>query len=64
LKQYNLTNEQVAIEVAKLRGNTEKKETLIDDADTEDPIMADIESHKKCLISVEKKVQLSFFDLL
>jgi hypothetical protein len=44
-----------------LRGNIEKKETLIDDADTEDPVMADIESHKKCLISVEKKVRICRF---
>jgi hypothetical protein len=55
MAQFKLTGDQVAAEVAKLRGTVEKKESLIDDAEDNDPIMADIESHKKSLTSVEKK---------
>lgn len=55
IAQYKLSEEQVKAEVDKIRV-VEKKDTLLDDPEADDPILADVESHKRSLFSVDKKV--------
>ena len=55
LKEFNLTEAQVAAECKRIKAG-EKKESVFGDPEADDPALADIRAHTQALFSVDKKV--------